>query len=59
MKKLTRYTDFNTLKLDVKPTNANLKPNNRYLRELEEFLKLLRSKLQESKVNNQKFTNGQ
>ena len=52
MKKLTRYSDFNTLKLDVKPTNANLKRNNKYLRELEDFLTLLRSKLQESKANN-------
>ena len=60
MKKLTRYTDFNTLKLDIQSTNANLKRNDRYLHELEDFLKLLRSKLYASKkVNNQKFTDGQ
>ena len=60
MKKLTRYTDFNTLKFDNKSTNANLDSNNRYLNQLKDFLNLLRSKLYSSKkVNNQKFTDGQ
>ena len=60
MKKLTRYTDFNTLKLDVKSSNTNLKHTDRYLNELEDFLKLLRNKLYASKkVNNQKFPDGQ
>jgi len=59
MKKLTRYTDFNTLKLDVKSGNTNLNRTDRYLHELEAFLKLLRSRFYAKKVNKQKFTDGQ
>jgi len=60
MKKLTRYTDFNALKLDTKSSNSSLKRTDKYLHELEEFLKLLRNKLSASKkINNQKFKNGQ
>jgi hypothetical protein len=60
MKKLTRYTDFETLKLDVKPGNTSLSITDKYLQELEAFLKLLRSNLYSGKkTNNQKFTDGQ
>jgi hypothetical protein len=60
MKKLTRYTDFETLKLDVKSDNTSLNRTDKYLHELEGFLKLLRSKLYSGKkINNQKFTDGQ
>jgi hypothetical protein len=59
MKKLARYSDFNTLKLDNKSTNVNLNGNDKYLNEQEDFLILLRSKYASKKVNNQKFTDGQ
>lgn len=60
MKKLTRYTDFNALKLDVKSENTSLNRTDKYLHELEDFFKLLRSKLYSvKKTNNQKFTDGQ
>lgn len=60
MKKLTRYTDFNKLKLDTKSNNENLKRNDKLFHELEDFLKLLRSKFYSNKkINNQGFTDGQ
>lgn len=49
MKKLTRYTEFNTLKQDNKSTNENVKVKDKLFHEFEDFIKLLRSKLQAGK----------
>ena len=60
MKKLTRYTDFNTLKHDNKSTSENLKARDKLFLEFEDFIKLLRSRLHAGKkINKQGFTHGQ
>jgi hypothetical protein len=60
MKKLTRYTDFTSLKLDAKPSHSGLIRAKKSLHEFEEFLKLLRKRLLTSKkINPQKFGNEQ